>query len=224
MAQRKLHDEYFKKAKAEGYVARSAYKLREINEKKLLIERGARVLDLGCAPGAWLQVAAEATGPKGTIVGIDLQEVRRSFGPNVFALQGDAYEIDPAVLTGKAGGRFDVVLSDMAPNTTGAGDDLLSVRLCRRVLELLPAVIKPGGHLAMKVFEGSEYPDLLRETQEVFEKVRGFKPKASRDVSREMYIVAHGYRGPIRETQGPAGEPGAPTTAPRAPAPGWNNS
>lgn len=196
MARRVLHDEFFRKAKEEGYLARSAYKLKEINERKRLFGAGARVLDLGCAPGAWLQVASEIVGPRGRVVGIDLKEVREQLGPTVTALQGDIYKTDPAILINAAGGPFDTVLSDMAPDTSGHGDHFLSVRLCRRVLELLPAVLKPGGNLVMKVFEGEQYPALLKETAAVFREARGFKPKASRDVSREMYIVAHGYRPP----------------------------
>ena len=194
---RKLHDQFFKQAKAEGYLARSAYKLLEINERKKLIKPGGRVLDLGCAPGAWLQVAADAVGERGVVVGIDLQETRHDFGPNVRALVADAYTVDPATLKelAAAPAGFDAVLSDMAPNTTGHGDDLLSARLCRRVLELLPALLRPGGNIAMKVFEGSEYPAVLRETAELFREARGFKPRASRDVSREMYIVAANFRG-----------------------------
>jgi 23S rRNA (uridine2552-2'-O)-methyltransferase len=194
---RKLHDQFFKKAKSEGYLARSAYKLLEINDRKKLLKPGGRVLDLGCAPGAWLQVAAETVGERGVVVGIDLQETRHDFGPTVRALVADAYAVDPAMLKELAGAPagFDVVLSDMAPNTTGHGDDLLSARLCRRVLEMLPALLRPGGHLAMKIFEGAEYPAVLRETADLFRDARGFKPKASRDVSREMYIVATGFRG-----------------------------
>jgi 23S rRNA (uridine2552-2'-O)-methyltransferase len=195
MAQRKLHDEFFKKAKAEGYLARSAYKLQEINERKKLFGRGARVLDLGCAPGAWLQIAAEVVGPRGAVVGIDLKEVRESIAPNVRTIVGDIYKTPAAQLTELGGGLFDAVVSDMAPDTTGHGDHFLSVRLCRRVLELLPGLLKPGGNFTMKVFEGEEYPELLRETGRLFREAKGFKPKASRDVSREMYIVAHGYRG-----------------------------
>lgn len=195
MARRQLHDQYFKKAKAEGYLARSAYKLQEINERKRLFGVGARVLDLGCAPGAWIQVAVEEVGPRGWVVGIDLKEVRENLGPNVTTIQGDVYKTDPAALTGPAGGLFDAVLSDMAPDTSGHGDHFLSVRLCRRVLELLPSVLRPGGNLAMKVFEGEEYPELLRETAALFAQARGFKPKASREMSREMYVVGHGYRG-----------------------------
>lgn len=195
MAQaRKLHDRFFKQAKAEGYLARSAYKLKEIQERKRVLGPGDRVLDLGCAPGAWLQVAAEAVGRRGVVIGVDLTETRHDFGPNVRPIVGDAYATDPASLVDLAGGRFDVVLSDMAPNTTGAGDDFVSARLCRRVLEMLPGLLRRGGSLVMKIFEGADYPDVLRETGEMFGEARGFKPKASRDVSREMYVIGTRYR------------------------------
>jgi 23S rRNA (uridine2552-2'-O)-methyltransferase len=193
LARRALHDQYFKQAKAEGYLARSAYKLQQIQESKRILKRGNRVLDLGCAPGAWLQVAAEIVGPEGVVVGVDLQEVRHSIAPNVHTIVGDAYQIEPATLLGDSGALFHVVLSDMAPNTTGHGDDLVSARLCDRVLELLPRILSPGGNLAMKIFEGAEYGRVLRDTQQLFTNVKGFKPKASRDVSREMYIVGTGY-------------------------------
>jgi len=194
MARRVLHDQFFKKAKAEGYLARSAYKLKEINERKRLYGRGARVLDLGCAPGAWIQIALETVGPRGVVVGIDLKEIREPFAENVHIIQGDIYATPPEQLTGESGVKFDAVLSDMAPDTTGHGDHFLSIRLCRRVLELLPGLLKPGGNLVMKAFEGEEYAPLLRETEQLFRLVKGFKPEASRDVSREMYVVAHGYR------------------------------
>jgi 23S rRNA (uridine2552-2'-O)-methyltransferase len=195
MPRRQLHDPYFKKAKAEGYLARSAYKLKEINERRRLFGPGARVLDLGCAPGAWLQVAGELVGPKGIVVGIDLQEVRETLGPNIHTIQGDIYATEASKLTGESGDLFDTVLSDMAPNTTGHGDHFLSVRLCRRALELLSALLRPGGNFVMKVFEGEEYIALLGETQHLFREAKGFKPKASREMSREMYIVGYGYRG-----------------------------
>lgn len=209
MPRRILHDEFFRKAKDEGYLARSAYKLKEINERKRLFGPGARVLDLGCAPGAWLQVASEIAGPRGRIVGIDLKEVRESLGPTVTAIQGDIYKTAAPVLTGPAGGLFDAVLSDMAQDTSGHGDHFLSVRLCRRALELLPSLLKPGGNLAMKVFEGEQYPSLLKETAALFRDAKGFKPKASREVSKEMYIVAHGYKGAP-----PAPVPAATLSAP----------
>jgi 23S rRNA (uridine2552-2'-O)-methyltransferase len=205
MPRRILHDQYFRKAKDEGYLARSAYKLKEINERKGLFGPGARVLDLGCAPGAWLQVAAEIVGPRGLVVGIDLKEVRQNLGPNVVTITGDIYKTDPGSLTSPAGGLFDAVLSDMAPDTSGHGDHFLSVRLCRRVLEMLPSLLKPGGSLAMKVFEGEQYPALLKETGALFREARGFKPKASRDVSREMYVVGTAFSGGVAAGGRPSG-------------------
>jgi 23S rRNA (uridine2552-2'-O)-methyltransferase len=216
---RQLHDRYFRQAKAEGYLARSAYKLKEINDKKRLIRRADRVLDLGCAPGSWLQVAAEAVGDRGVVVGLDLQEIDGPFAPNVVALRGDVFKIDPAALL-QLGGisapvepGFDVVLSDMAPSTAGGGggsaDHFRSVDLCRRVLELLPAVLRVGGNLAMKVFEGEAYGDLLKETGRLFSEARGFKPAASREVSREMYVVGKGFRGRNRQSKGSGSQGGA---------------
>lgn len=220
MAQpRKLHDEYFKKAKAEGYLARSAYKLLEIQERHRLIRRGDSVLDLGCAPGSWLQVAEKLVGPGGRVVGIDLTPVTHPFSNVVAAVQLDAFAATPEDLRSCNDGRpFDVVLSDMAPNTTGHGDDLLSVRLCRRVLELLPEVLRIGGHCTMKVLEGGEYPELLKDTRTLFRDVKGLKPKASRDVSREIFIIAEGYKGAAKREV-----PAAPgiVKGPPKPREGW---
>lgn len=192
---RQLHDEYFKKAKAEGYLARSAYKLIEITEKKWLIKRGDAVLDLGCAPGSWLQVAEKMVGPEGVVVGIDLSDVRHRFGDNVHIVKGDIYQTPPEVLIGGMGMPFDVVMSDMAPSTSGHGDDFLSVRLCRHMIQILPHLLRRGGHTLMKVLEGEEFPTLLREVRALFGDAGGIKPKASRDVSREMFIWGKGYKG-----------------------------
>ncbi len=201
MARRVLHDEYFNKAKAEGYAARSAYKLIQIQESRRILRKGGVVLDLGCAPGSWMQAAAEIVGPTGRVVGVDLKEVRIALPANVRAIVGDIYDLDAArvlELGGVGGekGGFDAVISDMAPDTTGYTDHELSVRLCDRILELLPTLLRPGGSLAMKVFEGGEYPRLLKDTGRMFAQCKGFKPKASREVSREMYVVGVGYKGP----------------------------
>lgn len=200
MPRRILHDHYFKKAKDEGYLARSAYKLRQINDAKRLIRRGDRVLDLGCAPGAWLQVASELVGPNGRVAGIDLKSVAAAMPTNVAHLTGDIEKVAPEVVL-RIGGQdpalFDVVLSDMAPNTTGHGDDLVSARLCERVLGLLPFLLKPTGHLAMKILEGGETPRVLKEAKRLFVKAGTFKPDASRDVSRETYVVGLGFAGPV---------------------------
>lgn len=197
---RELHDRYFKQAKTEGYAARSAYKLKEIQERHRLIKRGDRVLDLGCAPGSWLQVAAELVGPEGRVVGIDLLRTRVPSMPNVNVMEGDIYAADPLVLRAMAypeltgqPPQFDVVISDMAPNTSGHGDHFLSVRLCRRALELFPSLLRSSGCATLKVFEGEEFPDFVNECRAAFGSVWIFKPKASRDVSRETYIVGKGY-------------------------------
>lgn len=195
MAKRVLQDKYFKKAKAEGYAARSAYKLMELQEKFELISRGGRVLDLGCAPGSWLQVAAESVGPAGTLVGVDLKPVRVSLPCACHTLVGDLNTLDTDTLIRLAGDRFDTVLSDIAPNTSGHGDDLVSAHLCRAVLAVAERVLKPGGRLGMKIFDGAEYQDVLTETRSRFMQAKGYKPDATRDVSREMYIVARGFKG-----------------------------
>lgn len=215
MAQRRiLHDEFFKKAKAEGYLARSAYKLKEIQERHRLLRSGMKVVDLGCAPGSWLQVASEIVGPKGLVIGIDLQEVPEVLGPNVRTIVGDIFKTDATALLPDPDSKFDVVLSDMAPNTSGHGDDALSVRLCRRVLELLPSLLARRGGCAMKVLEGSGYSELLKDCRRHFAKAKGLKPRASRDASREIFIVAEGYKG--------GEERAAASTAKAKPAPGWS--
>lgn len=217
MAQRRiLHDEFFKKAKAEGYLARSAYKLKEIQERHRLLRSGMSVVDLGCAPGSWLQVASEIVGPTGLVVGIDLQEVRENLGPNVRTIVGDIFKTDATALLPDPESKFNVVLSDMAPNTSGHGDDALSVRLCRRVLELLPSLLARRGGCAMKVLEGSGYPELLKDCGKLFEKAKGLKPRASRDASREIFIVAEGYKG--------ADERPAAGVSVSKPAPGWSRT
>lgn len=217
---RVLHDHYFKLAKAEGYAARSAYKLMEMNEKRRLIRSSDRVIDLGCAPGSWLQVVEQIIGPRGQAVGIDLQEVPPIFGPTVHTIVADAFTAQPALLLSAFGGRkADVLLSDMAPNTSGHGDDHLSARLCRRVLELAPHVLRIGGHLCMKVLEGSDMPDLIVETREMFREAGTTKPDASREVSREIFIWAWGLAPPRPPRIGHR----PPELAPPPPtlAPGW---
>ena len=195
---RKLHDQYFKQAKREGYLARSAYKLHEIQEAARLIRPGDRVLDLGCAPGSWLQVASELVGEDGRVIGVDLLPVTHQMPPTVVHGVADVYDLNLPALIEAAGGAFDVVLSDMAPNTSGAPggvDHFRSVRLCEQVLLVASQVLRPGGSLAMKVFDGETLPDLAKLTKRRFARLRHIKPKATRGVSKEIYLVAAGFRG-----------------------------
>ncbi len=215
MAQpRKIQDRFFKMAKADGYLARSAYKLQEIHAKFRIINRGDHVLDLGCAPGSWLQVASEFVGEEGSAVGIDVLDVRHHVAPNVRTMKGDVFAVTPADLFELGGGIFDTVLSDMAPNTTGHGDDFLSARLCLRVLEVLPTLLKPGGCLAMKIFEGEDTPNVMYRARKVFRQVNAFKPRSSRDVSRETFIVAKGFRASEARETGPTPTGAASDTPP----------
>jgi len=205
---RDIQDHYFRQAKRDGYRSRAAYKLIEIDERKKIFSEGDHVLDCGCAPGSWLQVAAKLVGPDGIVVGIDLKPVEGNFKEdNINIIQGDLREITRedllAPLHEKKGTvpppekKFQVVLSDMAPDTTGdqTTDHHRSVRLCRALLERLPELLGKGGHCVIKVFEGEVYPELLSQFRGMFDRAKGFKPKASRNESREMYIIAHGFTG-----------------------------
>ncbi len=229
--QRKLHDRFFKQAKAEGYAARSAYKLKQIQEKRGILKKNDRVIDLGCAPGSWMQVASEIVGPNGCVGGIDLKEVEIDLPRQARTLVADIFQTEAATLLalatpqGKPLRLADALLSDMAPNTEGGGggigDHFRSIDLCRRVLELAPALLRPGGHLVMKVFEGEAYPELLKDTQKMFAEVKGFKPEASRDVSREMFVVAKGLKQGMRA--GPIEPPPGIAKAPPVPREGWGS-
>lgn len=201
---REVQDHYFRLAKEEGYLSRAAYKLLEIDERKRLMRRGDRVLDCGCAPGSWLQVASKRVGEKGAVVGIDLLPIGRKIADNVISIEGDFTLAPPlelmetaAEIAGPPVRAFDVVLSDMAPKTTGdpEGDHFRSVRLCESVLFHCPTLLRVGGNLAMKVFEGAAYMELVRRMQKLFDEAKGFKPKASRSESTEMYLIAEGWRG-----------------------------
>lgn len=205
---REIQDHYFREAKRQGYVARSAFKLEEIQERRAVIPRGGFVLDLGCAPGAWLQAACRAIGPRsagGRVVGLDLKEMRvpgMFCDDRVTALTGDVYEVSAEALLaaiddGGAGRRYDAVVSDMMASTSGhqMTDHYASVRLARRALEIAAVVLKSGGNFVAKVFEGAEYPAFLEECKAIFGEVKGFKPKASRQISTEMYVVCKRFTG-----------------------------
>jgi 23S rRNA (uridine2552-2'-O)-methyltransferase len=196
--ERQLNDPYVAAAQKEGYRSRAAYKLLELDERFGFLKRGARVADLGAAPGGWAQVAASRVGAahgKGKVVALDLAEVEPMSG--VTLLVGDVADPDmPARIREGLGGAADVILSDMAPPATGhrATDHLRIVALAEAALALAEDVLAPGGALVLKVWQGGAEPTLLAELKRRFEKVRHVKPKASRQESAELYLVAQGFR------------------------------
>ena len=187
---KKIKDHYFHKAKHDGYVARSAYKLEEIDKKYLLLRKGNLVLDLGCSPGSWLQYAAGKVGEQGQVMGVDLQTVKLSLPKNVKVLQADIFEMTVKDLE-MNGGMIDVILSDMAPKTTGIRntDAQRSYALNQKVLELSGDLLRPHGTLLVKAFQGAPLEQLRREFSSSFAQVKLCKPKSSRSESVEIFLL-----------------------------------
>ncbi len=198
-------DEYYNRAKQEGYRARSAYKLKQLDDTAGLLSPGDTVVDLGAAPGSWMQVAAETVGPGGTVVGVDRQRIDDiDAEARVETVQGDLTEDETiAAVRGIVGeGGADAVVSDVAPNVTGTYelDHARSVHLARRALAVATDVLAGGGDLAVKVFDGSELDDLREEVDDEFEYVRTVRPDATRDSSSEVYLVGKSrLTAPVRE-------------------------
>ena len=194
-SKRRHQDSYGRKAKREGYAARSVYKLQEIDSKVGLLRRGARVLDLGAYPGSWSTWAAEKVQREGRVIGYDLTPFRGVLPPNAEIRVGDVFQLDPAELGGP--NSFEVVMSDMAPSTTGhrATDQTRSFALVMRALEVATAVLAPGGSFVAKIFQGGEFPDARKAIQERFEKVKIVRPQATRTESIEVFLVGLGFKG-----------------------------
>jgi 23S rRNA (uridine2552-2'-O)-methyltransferase len=195
-------DHYFQKAKAEGFRARSAFKLEEVARRFHLFRPGARVLDLGAAPGGFLQVIAQAVGPSGLAVGVDLVPLKPFREPWVRTVELDVLADDALeVLKGLVPGPFDAVLSDMAPKTSGirSTDEARSLRLAERALELARTRGRPGSSFLVKLFMGGGFEAFRGELRRSFEEVKVVRPEATRSASVEVYLVALRLR--------PSGEP-----------------
>ncbi|HWD58476.1 MAG TPA: RlmE family RNA methyltransferase [Stellaceae bacterium] len=193
---RQLNDPYVAEAKRQGYRSRAAFKLQQLDARFHLLRRGARVVDLGCAPGGWTQVAAEHTGPTGAVVGIDLSATDSL--PGATLIQGDFRDAAIAAqLRAALGGPADLVLSDMAAPATGhaATDHLRIVALADEAFALARELLRPGGAFVAKVFQGGAAGELLAALKQSFAEVRHAKPAASRAESAETYVVAKGFRG-----------------------------
>lgn len=189
-------DEYVLRAQQEGYRSRASYKLLEINEKDHLVKQGMTVVDLGAAPGGWAQIAANLVGHTGKVVALDILEMEPI--PDVDFVHGDFREdsVLEELMTIIDGRPVDLVMSDMAPNTSGvkAIDQPRSIYLCELALELALSVLKPGGNMVVKVFHGEGFDEFLKACRQSFTKVVSRKPDASRNRSREVYLVAQGRR------------------------------
>ena len=183
---RRRQDAFGKRARREGHAARSVYKLEEIDRRCQLIRRGDRVLDLGAAPGSWSQYTAKKIGPGGFLLAIDLQPIELAFPPHVEVREGDARELDPETLE-----PFDVVISDMAPKTSGtrSGDQFRSYELFMSALQSARALCKPGGKFVGKIFQGPDIEEARAAVKRAFRKARTLRPEAVRKESYEVFLV-----------------------------------
>ncbi len=199
---KKYQDHFFKKAKKDNYPARSVYKLKEMDKKFKLLDFGQNVLDLGAAPGSWSLYAADKVGVKGQVLAVDLNGPDISFPDQVTFVQGDVFDPDS-----EAGKRirdkapFDLILSDMAPKTTGVKftDQARSFNLAMEALHVARRYLKARGGFVVKILEGPDIQELQKEIRSVFKKVKHFKPKSSRTESKEIFLVGQGFLGAMSD-------------------------
>jgi 23S rRNA (uridine2552-2'-O)-methyltransferase len=194
---RHLSDPFVKQAQKDGYRARSAYKLIELNEKDRLIRPGMRIMDLGSAPGGWSQVAGKLVGERGRVLATDILPMDALV--NVDFIQGDFTEdgVVQQILDWLGEAKFDLIISDIAPNTTGidSADAAKSIYLLELALDTVRKTLKNHANFAAKMFQGSGSDEFLKQLRAHFEKVLVRKPAASRKESREVYLVAKGFKG-----------------------------
>ncbi|MCK8601373.1 RlmE family RNA methyltransferase [Desulfoferrobacter suflitae] len=195
----KFRDHYFQQAKKHHYLARAVFKLKEIQNKYKILRVGDRVLDLGAAPGSWIQFTSQVVGPMGLIVGVDLKEIHHAFPENVVTFKEDMADSEFRETLRRRYAPFDVVLSDMAPATSGirTADSARSALLFEEAFNLATVTLKARGHFLAKIFQGSEFHDLLQQVKRQFEWVKVVKPDASRKISKEIYILAMRFKKPI---------------------------
>ena len=187
-------------ARAKGYPARSVFKLQEIDRRMRLFHAGQNVIDLGAAPGSWSLYASERVGPTGHVYAIDIKQIQQVFGENVRVLEGDALSLDSEALAAHA--PYDVVLSDMAPNTSGSKlrDQAGSLELCLRALDVALALGKAGSHFVAKIFMSGDFQVARKLAGERYEKCQVIRPEGTRQQSTEVFIVGLGLKTPqIRE-------------------------
>jgi 23S rRNA (uridine2552-2'-O)-methyltransferase len=203
-------DKWALRARKEGYLARSAYKLLDIDRRFKVLKKGDLVLDLGSAPGGWIQVAREKIGPEGFILGIDIEPIKTKIfqpeagppwaekTPKFVFIQKDIYDKDLTSVIKKAvnARKFNVVLSDAAPKTTGQKDidEWRAHELSLRVLDIVKLELKKGGNMIIKIFEGPDTPEIIKLSKRLFKIVHLIKPEASVKGSKESYIIAKSFK------------------------------
>lgn len=190
-------DRFYFKAKEEGYPARSAYKIMELDDRFKIFKRGFTVVDLGCAPGGWLKVGLERLGDKGTLIGLDLLPIKISPNPRLHFIQGDFLEseMQQRILELSPHGA-NWVLSDMSPNISGIKfrDEFESYELCLKAFQFAQKILRHGGSFLFKVFPGPELEGLRKELKKKFKKIVTVLPEATRKSSTEIYIVCQNFR------------------------------
>ena len=188
-------DHYARQARKEKQPARSVYKLQEIQKKYRLMKKGDRVLDLGCAPGSWLLYAADQVGANGRVIGVDKKAVGVKLPPQAQAMVGDIHDLK-GLLSTLERPLFDVVLSDMAPDTIGNRfvDAARSADLCREALNAARQYLNPGGMFVCKIFQGEDFKPFSEEVRQQFRSHKIFKPQSCRKASKEIYIIGIGRK------------------------------
>jgi 23S rRNA (uridine2552-2'-O)-methyltransferase len=188
-------DHYTEKARGENWLARSVYKLEEIDKKYKLIKQGSHILDLGCYPGSWSQYCLKRAGQGGRIVGIDLQKPERVSSPNLRFIEGDILAVDAEAISTDVG-KVDLVISDLAPQTTGNSftDVCMSMTLAEKAFEIAIAALKKGGHFICKVFEGEDFKPFKDKVAGHFDQTRILRPSAVRKRSREVYLIGMNFK------------------------------
>jgi 23S rRNA (uridine2552-2'-O)-methyltransferase len=183
-------DAYRRQARAEGFVSRAVYKLKAIDQKYRLFRRGQRVLDLGCTPGSWLQYIGARVGPEGLVLGVDLEAPRVSLVHPLYFIPGNVLSLDFVAIRAQSP-YFDVVVSDLAPKTSGVKgvDQQRSLELAQKAWETAQKFLAPGGHLLVKIFEGPDTGELATQLKQAFRQCHRIKPAGSRPASKEYYLL-----------------------------------
>jgi 23S rRNA (uridine2552-2'-O)-methyltransferase len=192
----KVKDHYYQKAKDEKYFARSIYKLEEIDQRYKVLKRGDQVVDLGYFPGSWIQYTSPKIGPEGKVIGIDIQPINKKLQlPNAVLFEKDIFSVQGPQDLG-AEKPFDVVLSDMAPSTTGikSVDQARSLDLIESVFKLLPLLLRPNGNFVIKVFDSNDAQVFLKSQKNRFNDFQFLKPKSTRSISKEFFVIGKGFK------------------------------